>query len=160
MAMSNGGIENHNGKVDTNHLVQRGIGNSALQLTYLDPELADGNHHVENSNSNTPDIRPSRETVHHVGKGNTANPNFLLAPACFRQKSSFTISVCLCVKVCVCLCALSRFMFSVIIEEDLQAVEEIFTTVLLNKGNSFKKNERIICFVRFLQTHGGRRDSI
>jgi hypothetical protein len=115
MAMSNGGIENHNGNEDTNHLVQRGIGTSASQLTHLDPELADGNHHVENSNSNsnTPDIRPSRETVHHVGKGNAANPNFLLAPACFRQKSSFTISVCLCVEVCVCMCcALSQGLCS------------------------------------------------
>jgi hypothetical protein len=83
-----------------------------------------------------------------------------LAHACFRQKSSFTIFVCLCVEVCVCLCALSRFTFSVIIEEDFQAVEGIFTTVLLNKGNSFKKSERIICFVRFLQTHGGRWDPI
>jgi hypothetical protein len=113
MAMSNAGIENHNGKDDTNHLVQRGIGNSASQLTHLDPELADRNHHVENSNSNTPDIRPSRETVHHVGKGNAANPNFLLAPACFRQKSSFTISVCLCVEVCMCMCcALSQGLCS------------------------------------------------
>jgi hypothetical protein len=51
-------------------------------------------------------------------------------------------------------------MFSVIIEEDLQAVEEIFTTVLLDKRNYFKRSERIICFVRFLQTHGGRWDSI
>jgi hypothetical protein len=104
MAMSNGGIENHNGKVDTNHLVQRGIGNSASQLTHLDPELADGNHHVENSNSNTPDMRLSKETVHHVGKGNSANPNFLLAPACFRQKSSFyhfCLLVCESVRVLV-----------------------------------------------------------
>ncbi|CAK9862401.1 unnamed protein product [Sphagnum jensenii] len=81
MAMSNGGIENHNGKVDTNHLMQRGIGNSASQLTHLDPELADGNHHVENSNSNTPDIRPSRETVHHVGKDTWWEAGFHLIAA-------------------------------------------------------------------------------
>ncbi|CAM6040597.1 unnamed protein product [Sphagnum compactum] len=68
MAMSNGGIENHNGKENTNHLVQGGLGDSVSQLTHRDPELADGNHHVENSNSDTPGTRPSRETVHHVGK--------------------------------------------------------------------------------------------
>ncbi|CAK9200368.1 unnamed protein product [Sphagnum jensenii] len=81
MAMSNGGIENHNGKVDTNHLVQRGIGNSASELTHLDPELADGNHHVENSNSDTPDIGPSRETVHHVGKDTWWEAGFHLIAA-------------------------------------------------------------------------------
>ncbi|KAH8946658.1 hypothetical protein BDL97_12G107900 [Sphagnum fallax] len=81
MAMSNAGIENHNGKDDTNHLVQRGIGNSASQLTHLDPELADRNHHVENSNSNTPDIRPSRETVHHVGKDTWLEVGFHLIAA-------------------------------------------------------------------------------
>jgi hypothetical protein len=98
MAMSNGGIENHNGKVDTNHLMQRGIGNSASQLTHLDPELADGNHHVENSNSDTPDIGPSRETVHHVGKGNAANPNFLLSQI---QLYHFCLLVCESVRVLV-----------------------------------------------------------
>jgi hypothetical protein len=80
MAMSNGGIENHNGKENTNHLVQGGLGDSVSQLTHRDPELADGNHHVENSNSDTPGTRPLRETVHHVGKGNAANSNSFRHP--------------------------------------------------------------------------------
>jgi hypothetical protein len=49
-------------------------------------------------------------------------------------------------------------MLSVTLEEGLQ-VEKICITTLLFKG-TLKKSERIICFVQFLQTHGGKWDSI